>query len=107
MAINNLQKVLNVDNPNWSDHIVAPRKGDHISVNQYVDVFVAFDEAHTLSDSIDLKGQSRFVVLQHLLSLEPLFLFFLSTTGKMQFYRLHGQEASDRLNNGSHAMPSP
>lgn len=68
MAINNLQKVLNVDNPNWSDHIVAPRKGDHISVNQYVDIFVAFDEAHTLSDSIDLKGQSRFVVLQHLLS---------------------------------------
>ena len=57
-ALDNLQKVLNVDNPNWSDHIVTPRKGDHISVNQYVDIFVVFDEAHMLSDSIDLKGQS-------------------------------------------------
>jgi len=110
-ALDNLREVLNVGDPNWSNHLVAADKGDHKRDNQYVDVFIAFDEAHTLADSFDLKGQSRFVVLRRKLSLlssNPLFSFFLSTTGKItQFDRPRGQEASDRLNDGTHATPSP
>ena len=76
-----------------------------------VDVFIAFDEAHTLADSFDDTHESRFVVLRRILgslSSAPLFSFFLSTTGKItQFGQPRGQDASDRINDGSLATPRP
>ena len=56
-ALNNLQGVPNDGNLNWPTHLVTTNKGDHKHVNQYVDIFLAFDEAHTLVYSINLKGQ--------------------------------------------------
>ena len=107
MALKNLREVLNTGDPNWSNHRIVATKGGE----KFVDIFLAFDEAHTLADSFDLKGQSRFVVLRRKLSLltsSPLFAFFLSTTGKItSFDRPRGQEASNRLNEGTHASPRP
>jgi hypothetical protein len=110
-ALDSLRKVLNSGDSNWSNHRIAATNDRHGHDNQYVDVFIAFDEAHTLADSFDLKDQSRFVVLRRKLSSlssEPLFSFFLSTTGKItQFGRPRGQQASDRLNDGRLATPRP
>ena len=106
-ALKKLRDALDTGDPNLSAHSIAAKKSE----DRYVDVFLAFDEAHTLSDSFDLKGQSRFVVLRRKLSLlasNPLFAFFLSTTGKItSFDRPRGQEASNRLNDGKLASPRP
>ena len=106
-ALKKLREALNTGDPDLSVHRIVANESD----SKYVDVFLAFDEAHTLSDSFDLKGQSRFVVLRRKLSLlasNPLFAFFLSTTGKItSFDRPRGQEASNRLNEGTHASPRP
>ncbi len=72
-----------------------------------------FDEAHTLTDCYDKHRESRFVMLQQTLSvlssLElPLFLFFLSTTGKVtQFSQPRGHDNSDHINDGYLATPCP
>ena len=81
--------------------------------NVNVDVFIMFDEAHTLTDCYDKHRESRFVMLQQTLSvlssLElPLFLFFLSTTGKVtQFSQPRGHDNSDHINDGYLATPRP
>lgn len=76
-----------------------------------VDIFVIFDEAHTLTGCYDDRKESRFVVLRRVLSAlttQPLFSFFLSTTGKVtQFGQPRGHDASDRINDGCLASPRP
>jgi hypothetical protein len=78
---------------------------------QFVDIFIAFDEAHKLGISLHGENQSRFIVLRrilNLLSADPLFVFFLSTTGKItQFDQLRGQDASNRINDGTLGAPRP
>ncbi|KAH9021391.1 hypothetical protein EDB85DRAFT_1895706 [Lactarius pseudohatsudake] len=115
-ALYGLREVLNSGDKLSSGHCVFLRKGHHkrcIDSKDCVDVFVAFDEAHTLADSFDniRKHESRFVVLQRILnflSSEPLFSFFLSTTGKItQFGQPHGQDTSNCINDGELTMPCP
>ena len=81
------------------------------SAYTYVDIFVSFDEAHTLTDCYDDHKESRFVVLRQALSAlsdKPLFSFFLSTTGKVtQFGQPCGHDASNRINTGTLASPRP
>jgi hypothetical protein len=76
-----------------------------------VDVFIAFDEAHTLTEAFDTKGQSRFIVLHQLLfdiAHCPLFTFFLSTTGKItQFGQPRGKDPSNRIIQGIYSTPRP
>jgi hypothetical protein len=67
------------------EHCIYARTSKDI----FVDVFIMFDEAHTLVKATGITNQSRFVVLCQILSSLsscPLFTFFLSTTGSiMQF----------------------
>ena len=86
----------------------------HCIVTEYgvgVDVFIMFDEAHTLTDCYDDHKESRFVVLRRTLSVlhsDPLFSFFLSTTGKVtQFGQPRGHDNSDRINEGCLETPCP
>ncbi|KAI9429403.1 hypothetical protein H4582DRAFT_2065292 [Lactarius indigo] len=69
------------------------------------------DESSRLADSFDDQNESRFVVLRRILSSissEPLFSFFLSTTGKItQFGQPRGQDASNRINEGKLTTPRP
>lgn len=96
----------------------ALNKGDdemnhRIKVNAhiFVDVFIAFDEAHTLTNCYDDRKESRFVVLRRALSVisdVPLYSFFLSTTGKItQFGQPRGLDNSDCINHGNLATPRP
>jgi hypothetical protein len=77
----------------------------------FVDVFIEFDEAHTLADSFDDDKESRFVVLRrvlHALGRIPLFSFFLSTAGKVtQFGQPRGDDKSDHINGGCFVSPRP
>jgi hypothetical protein len=79
--------------------------------SKYVDVFITFDEAQTLVESVSGKGESRFIVLRRALSSVstcPLFTFFLSTTGRItQFLHPQDQDPSNRISNGSCSMPHP
>lgn len=106
-ALTTLRNVLNSGGEDLSEHSVAVHKTPSI----FVDVFIAFDEAHTLTDTLDDEDESRFVVLRRILgtlSSAPLFLFFLSTTGKVtQFGQPRGQDRSARINNGQLATPRP
>jgi hypothetical protein len=76
-----------------------------------VDIFITFDEAHTLTACHDDCKESRFVVLRRALSIlseEPLFSFFLSTTGKVtQFGQPRGHDASGHINEGFLTTPAP
>lgn len=80
--------------------------------SDFVDVFVAFDEAHTLSDAVN-KGtnESNYTVLRralHFLSGYPFYTFFLSTTGKItQFAQPRGQDPSNRISIGLFSTPLP
>ncbi|KAH8991465.1 hypothetical protein EDB86DRAFT_1606671 [Lactarius hatsudake] len=70
-----------------------------------VDIFLAFDEAHTLTDCYDDQEESRFVVLRRalssILSHSPLFSFFLSTSSKItQFGQSRGHDNSGCINSG-------
>lgn len=69
------------------------------------------DEAHTLVNSYDEDKESRFVVLCQVLgalSTSSLFLFFLSTAGKVtQFSQPHGQDESDHINCSELVAPHP
>ena len=104
-ALGMLERVLNEGREEY--------KGQHRISDpyKYVDIFVSFDEAHTLTSCYDDHNESRFVVLRRALSAlsdEPLFSFFLSTTGKVtQFGQARGHDASDRINHGRLASPRP
>ncbi|KAH8977434.1 hypothetical protein EDB86DRAFT_1199678 [Lactarius hatsudake] len=115
-ALYGLREVLNSGDKLLSGHCIFLGKGLHkrcIGSKDCVDVFVTFDEAHTLADSFDdiHKHESRFVVLRRILnflSSDPLFSFFLSTTSKItQFGQPRGQDASNRINDGELATPRP
>ena len=76
------------------------------------DVFIVFDEAHPLTVPFKNEGvQSNFVELRRALRIfsdEPLFTFFLSTTGKIsQFSPPRGRDASNRMNDGGLITPKP
>lgn len=81
------------------------------SSKQFVDIFVAFDEAHTLSERRDNLGESHFIILRRVFSshsADPLFSFFLSTTGKVtQFIQPRGRDPSDRINDDNLSTPRP
>jgi hypothetical protein len=104
-ALTLLRKALNADDP--KTHCIRSKKWPV----RFIDVFVAFDEAHTLAEVVDDQNETRFVVLRRLLSSltsEPLFSFFLSTTGKItQFGPPRGHDASGRINHGVLATPRP
>ncbi|KAI9449302.1 hypothetical protein BJY52DRAFT_1227846 [Lactarius psammicola] len=117
-ALLELRTVLNSGEENPSNHCIyfGTNPESHMCVcpkndNHCVDVFIAFDEAHTLAESFDDRQESRFVVLRRIfnsVSSDPLFSFFLSTTGKItQFGQPHGQDASNRINDGTLATPRP
>jgi hypothetical protein len=108
-ALKELRKALNVDNnPTAHSVHVEGTQGSH---DRFVDVFVVFDEAQTLVNSTDDRGESRFVVLRRelcSLSSQPLFSFFLSTTGNVtQFGHPRGHDPSNRINEGALATPRP
>jgi hypothetical protein len=79
--------------------------------DRFVDVFIAFDEAQTLVESFGGGDESRFVVLRrqlYSLASTPLFVFFLSTTGKItQFCQPHRHDPSSRVKAGTLATPRP
>jgi hypothetical protein len=79
-----------------------------------VDIFIAFDEAHSLTPPFnDEDPRSNFTELRRALRdmlpvLNPLWTFFLSTTGKItQFSLLRGLDPSSRINRGKLITPSP
>jgi hypothetical protein len=75
---------------------------------RFVDIFITFDEAHTLAEVVDDRNETRFIVLRRLLSSltsEPLFSFFLSTTSKITPPR--GHDALSYINYGVLATPCP
>jgi hypothetical protein len=77
----------------------------------FVDVFVMFDKAHVLAKVFNTSRQSNFVKLQQALQVlvkVPLFMLFLSTTGKVsQFIPQHRNDASSHINNGIFKTPCP
>jgi hypothetical protein len=76
-----------------------------------VDIFITFDEAHALSWRDDSTNESRFIALRRVLNelkSEPVFYFFLSTTGKItQFGPSSSRDPSDRVSDGSLVTPRP
>jgi hypothetical protein len=105
-ALMALRDVLNPEK-----HLSAPYIHAEDSKDKFVDVFIAFDEAQTLVDSSEGGDESRFVVLRRLLcslSSSPLFVFFLSTTGKItQFCQPRRHDPSSRVKDGTLATPRP
>ena len=103
----------------------APGSNDRVRNNfcigdsglKFVDVFIAFDEAITLTNAItDVnerhpEPESYFVVLRRTLGylkLSPLYTFFLSTTGSItQFAKPRGEDSSNRIFSGDCKMPRP
>jgi len=108
-ALQRLQRALNCGGDINKGRIHA--KNAPTSSNQFVDIFVTFDEAHTLSERRDNLGESHFIILRRVLSShtsDPLFCFFLSTTGKVtQFIQLRGQDPSDCIRDGNLSTPHP
>jgi hypothetical protein len=98
-ALTVLTKALNAGEQSATEH--------HIGI----DVFIVFDEAHTLANSYDDDNESRFISLcrvLHALRSLPLFSFFLSTTGKItQFGQPRGHDNSGRINGGCLVSPRP
>ena len=96
-ALNKLRTVLCADSgPEESEqhriYIKKPKESEGYPIlargseEIFVDIFIAFDEAHTLVKAIDENNNSRFIVLCQALSLIsscPLYTFFLSTTGSI------------------------
>ncbi|KAH9179801.1 hypothetical protein EDB89DRAFT_2238751 [Lactarius sanguifluus] len=102
-ALKALQKVLNSGDEKSFEHSIYIGNDPPGDESSRVDIFVAFDEAHTLADSFDDQNESRFVVLR-----QPLFSFFLSTAGKItQSGQPRGQDASNRINEGKLTTPRP
>lgn len=108
-SFNALNKLLNAGIVDGSENV--PHRITASQGAAFVDVFIVFDEAHTLTCS-NGDGESRFVSLRRLLhsalSSLPLFSFFLSTTGKVtQFGQPRGYDQSDRINRGRLVSPRP
>jgi hypothetical protein len=76
----------------------------------FINIFIVFDEAHTLTRSHD-NQESRFVTLRQVLNslgTLPLYSFFLLTTGKVtQFGPSHSQDESGRIYDGELTSPRP
>jgi hypothetical protein len=110
-ALKELRNVLNGDDDPTAHSIRVKTRKTSDAHNRFVDVFIAFDEAHTLAESVDDQKESRFVVLRRelcSLSTQPLFLFFLSTNGKVtQFGQPRGHDPSNRINYGTLTTPRP
>jgi hypothetical protein len=77
----------------------------------FVDIFIAFDEAHTLAEATTtVAKESFFIVLRRVLAVLkrcPLYSFFLSTGKITQFARPRGQDSSTRINRGDLKSPRP
>lgn len=105
-ALTELRNVLNSGDTSSAPCIHAENSRD-----KFVDVFIAFDEAQTLVESFDGGDESRFVVLRRQLcslASTPLFVFFLSTTGKItQFCQPRCHDPSNRVKAGILATPRP
>ena len=105
-ALQKLREVLNCGGGTKKCHISTPTKP-----SQSVDIFIAFDEAHTLSKCNDDRIESNFVILRRVLctvSSTPMFSFFLSTTGKVtQFVQPRVEDASNRIKYGTLSTPRP
>ena len=75
-----------------------------------IDVFMAFDEAHTLANTID-GSESRIIQLRRVLShlnKSPLYAFFLSTAGNVtQFGHVGSLDQSSRVQRGDLRLPKP
>ncbi|KAH9063738.1 hypothetical protein EDB83DRAFT_801916 [Lactarius deliciosus] len=76
------------------------------------DVFLVFDEAHSLTRPFESEGmRSHFVELCQVLGVlsdVSLFTFFVSTTGKIsQISPPRGRDASHRMNDGKLKTPTP
>jgi hypothetical protein len=75
-------------------------------------VFILFDEAHQLTAAFSqTDARSNFAAIRQVLQTlnnEPMFTFFLSTTGKiLQFTPPRHLDASDRINKGTLNTPPP
>jgi hypothetical protein len=112
IELKKLQSVLNAPGSSESKESwrYTGRIGDPES-NKFIDVFIAFDEAHALSKAINNANESCFVVLCQVLSSIsscPLYTFFLSTTGSItQFAHPRQQDPSSRISSGVLSTPRP
>jgi hypothetical protein len=90
-----------------STHRIQGKK----STDRSVDIFLTFDEAQTLSETLNKSGGSQFIVLRRALSSVstlPLFTFFLSTTGSiMQLLQPRDEDPSRRISGGKLSTPPP
>ena len=112
IALEELRKVLNSDTKDQSDHCIGISNTSNTYEGRFVDVFIAFDESHTLAAPFrDDRRQSPFAVLRHILrslSSTPLFSFFLSTTGKItQSGQPRDRDPSTRIDDGALATLRP
>ena len=115
--LENLRNALNEDATGSSQPEEPRRYPGYISTTErskgskFVDIFIAFDEAHTLARTMNTANESCFVVLRRMLSSllsQPLYSFFLSTTGNItQFAQPRGQDSSNRINSGVLSTPRP
>jgi hypothetical protein len=108
-ALQNLREILNKGDPSDEHRIPEKCTADN---DESVDIFITFDEAHTLSECFDKHAnESRFIALRRVLNglkSKPLFTFFLSTTGKItQFGQPRGRDPSTRIFQGHLATPHP
>lgn len=104
-ALMELHLTLNGSDSSTKHRIAAKGNSD-----SFVDIFIAFDEAHMLSKFTD-SGERRFVVLRRELNrlrTSPLFVLFLSTTGQItQFDQPRDKDSSSRIFDGTFATPKP
>lgn len=110
----NLETLRNALNSGISEPETPRRYPGYITPsdsNKFVDVFITFDEAHTLSQAINDQGESCFVVLRRVLSSIsscPLYSFFLSTTGSVTEFALpREQDPSSRISTAELSTPRP
>lgn len=88
------------------EHTIYATQGN----GSFVDVFIVFDESHTLTHSYNEKKESRFASLRrvlHLLRSESLFSFFLSTTGKITQFSPPLSQESGRIYGAVFVSPRP
>jgi hypothetical protein len=91
---------------NLVKHTIYATQGN----GSFVDVFIVFDESHTLTHSYNEKKESRFASLRrvlHLLRSESMFSFFLSTTGKVTQFSPPLSQESGRIYGAVFVSPRP
>lgn len=112
-SLDMLQKALHASSgPQSLDgHHICAKGPEKISGSEkiFVDIFIAFDEAHTLVKTTDNSKESSFVILCRILGslIEyPLFMFFLSMTGSItQLSRPRDQDPSNRISSSDLSAP--